>query len=51
MNIEIVEADDLVKFGGAFNCASWTTTQQAFAEVASVKFLQIFLNFLEGFDI
>ena len=29
VNIEMVEADDLVKFGGAFNCASWTTTQQA----------------------
>ena len=29
VNIEMVEADDLVKVGGAFNCASWTTTQQA----------------------
>ena len=29
VNIEMVEADYLVKFGGAFNCASWTTTQQA----------------------
>lgn len=27
--IEMVEADELVKFGGAFNCASWTTTKQA----------------------
>ena len=28
-DIELVEADDLVKFGGALNCASWTTTERA----------------------
>ena len=29
ITIEMVEADELVKGGGAFNCASWTTTQAA----------------------
>lgn len=29
ITIEMVEADELVKGGGAFNCASWTTTQDA----------------------
>lgn len=29
ISIEMVEADELVKGGGAFNCASWTTTQEA----------------------
>lgn len=29
ISIEMVEADELVKGGGAFNCASWTTTQTA----------------------
>ena len=29
VDIELVEADDLVKFGGALNCASWTTTERA----------------------
>lgn len=28
-DIEMVEADTLVKGGGAFNCASWTTTNDA----------------------
>ena len=29
ISIEMVGADELVKDGGAFNCASWTTTQEA----------------------
>ena len=29
ISMEMVEADELVKGGGAFNCASWTTTQDA----------------------
>lgn len=29
ISMEMVEADERVKGGGAFNCASWTTTQDA----------------------